>query len=85
MTTNLRPTLADAALPDDILIEMEKLNEAAAPLNIWLRTNANAPMHPPWHRPDLPASNRPGRAQPTLWKWADFEPYLHRIAEIAPL
>jgi gentisate 1,2-dioxygenase len=42
-------------------------------------------MHPPWHRPDLPPSPRPGRAQPVLWKWAEFEPYLHRIAAIAPL
>jgi gentisate 1,2-dioxygenase len=85
MATNLRPTLADPELPPDVLAEMEKLNEDAAPLNIWLRTHANAAMHPPWHRPDLPPSPRPGRAQPVLWKWAEFEPYLHRIAAIAPL
>lgn len=85
MATNLRPTLAAPELPPDVLAEMEKLNDEAAPLNIWLRTQANAAMHPPWHRPDLPPSARPGRAQPALWKWAEFEPYLHRIAAIAPL
>ena len=85
MATDLRPTLADAELPADVLAEMERLNEEAAPLNIWLRTQANAPMHPPWHRPDLPPSSRSGRAQPALWKWAEFEPYLQRIAAIAPL
>ena len=58
MATNLRPTLADPELPPDVLAEMEKLNEDAAPLNIWLRTHANAAMHPPWHRPDLPPSPR---------------------------
>ena len=85
MATDLRPTLADPELPADVLAEMERLNKEAAPLGIWLRTHANAAMHPPWHRPDLPPSTRPGRAQPALWKWADFEPYLHRIAAIAPL
>ncbi len=85
MATNLRPTLADPELPPDVLAEMERLNDEAAPLNIWLRTHANATMHPPWHRPDSPPSARPGRAKPALWKWADFEPYLHRIAAIAPL
>ncbi len=85
MATNLRPTLADPELPPDVLAEMERLNEEAAPLNIWLRTNANAAMHPPWHRPEAPPSQRPGRAEPALWKWADFEPYLHKIAAIAPL
>ena len=85
MATNLRPTLADPELPPDVLAEMERLNEEAAPLNIWLRTHANAAMHPPWHRPDLPPSARPGRARPALWRWADFEPYLHKIAAIAPL
>ncbi|MEK9644583.1 MAG: cupin domain-containing protein, partial [Alphaproteobacteria bacterium] len=85
MATNLRPTLADFELPPDVLAEMERLNEEAAPLNIWLRTNANAAMHPPWHRPEAPPSQRTGRAQPALWKWADFEPYLNKIATIAPL
>lgn len=85
MATNLRPTLADPELPADVLAEMERLNDEAAPLNIWLRTHANAAMHPPWHRPDLAPSTRPGRAKPALWKWADFEPYLHKIAAIAPL
>ncbi len=85
MATQIRPTLADPELPAGVLAEMERLNDEAAPLNIWLRTQANATMHPPWHRPDLPEPPRPGRALPCLWRWADYEPYLHRIAAIAPL
>ena len=85
MATRLRPTLADNELPADALAEMERMNEEASPLNIWLRTRANAAMHPPWHRPDLPEPARPGRAEPCLWKWADYEPYLHRLAAVAPL
>ena len=85
MTADLRPTLAAPELPAAVLAEMERLNEEAAPLNIWLRTQANAAMHPPWHCPDLPSPMRPGRAAPCLWRWREYEPYLHRIAAIAPL
>ena len=91
-------TLADPALPPDILAEMERLNEEAAPLNIWLRTRANAPQRSPWsHGADEAPHAAPAGAGtvrppppvlkpvPCLWRWEKIEPYLHRIAEIAPL
>jgi gentisate 1,2-dioxygenase len=86
MATALRPTLAPPALPPDVLAEMERLNEEAAPKHIWLRTQANATMRRPWHEGVSDnLSNRPGRAQAHLWRWRDIEPYLHKIAAIAPL
>ena len=87
MATQRAATLADPALPPDVLEEMERMNEEAAPLHIWLRTQANAPQRRPWDdgaTETIPAHGG-GRAVPHLWKWTDIEPYLHRIAEIAPL
>ena len=72
---------------------MERLNAEAAPLNIWLRTQANAPAQPPWFRETglnaggRVASGRVGAAQlkPVAhhWRWSEIGPYLDRIAEIA--
>jgi hypothetical protein len=72
---------------------MERLNAEAAPLNIWLRTQANAPAQPPWFRETglnaggRVASGRVGAAQlkPVAyhWRWGEIGPYLDRIAEIA--
>ncbi|MEE8135317.1 MAG: cupin domain-containing protein [Gemmatimonadales bacterium] len=94
---HLSDTLADTTLPADALAEMERLNDEAAPLHIWLRTRANQPLQRPWHEaaddplpeppsPDEhpPRSGAP-RVLPHVWKWTEIEPYLHRIAEIAPL
>jgi gentisate 1,2-dioxygenase len=80
-------TLAEAALPADLLDEMERMNGEAADLHIWLRTRANAPMRRPWHEGATePAGGAgPARAVPHLWKWDSIVPYLHRIAAIAPL
>ena len=91
-------TLADPALPPDILAEIERLNNKAAKHHIWLRTRANAAQKAPWHEgaaesmvqtPKIAkhAENPPPVFRPTphLWRWADIEPYLHQIAEIAPL
>ena len=87
MATQRAATLADPALPPVVLEEMERMNEEAAPLHIWLRTQANAPQRRPWDEGAAEAipAHGAGRAVPHLWKWADIEPYLHRIAEIAPL
>ena len=98
MATNLGVTLADPALPPDVFEEMERLNAEAAPLHIWLRTRANQPQKKPWHLGEaetpqpIPADAdtvRPPppvyKPAPHLWKWKEIEPYLHRIAEIAPL
>ncbi len=49
MATERTSTLADPSLPPDVLAEMERLNQEAAPLHIWLRTRANAPQKTPWH------------------------------------
>src|SRR5262249_50663173 len=93
----LSDTLADTTLPEAALAALERLNEAAAPLHIWLRTRANQPLQRPGQEPaEEPApatpplgavSPRSGslRVLPHVWKWAEIEPYLHRIAEIAPL
>ena len=72
---------------------MEQLNAAASQLNIWLRTQANAPAQRPWFRDTgLEASGRlaegrVGAAQlkpvPHRWRWVEIAPYLDRIAEIA--
>lgn len=97
MARLLSDTLADPALPKTALAEMERLNDEAAPLHIWLRTRANQPLQRPWHEaaaepvPEPPplggAAPHPGPllVLPHVWKWVEIEPYLHRIAEIAPL
>jgi gentisate 1,2-dioxygenase len=97
MARLLSDTLADTTLPAEALAEMERLNDEAAPLHIWLRTRANQPVQRAWHEaaeepvpePPLPGEaaphRRPLRVLPHVWKWAQIEPYLHRIAEIAPL
>jgi gentisate 1,2-dioxygenase len=73
--------------------EMERLNAEAGQLQIWLRTQANAPAQRPWFRETgLEASGRiakgrVGAAQlkPVAhrWRWTEIAPYLDRIAEIA--
>jgi gentisate 1,2-dioxygenase len=72
---------------------MEQLNSEAAPLHIWLRTQANAPAQRPWFRDTgltasgRVAAGRVGAAQlkpvAHLWRWREIGPYLDRIAEIA--
>ena len=85
--------IAASAPSVDAREAMERLNAEAAPLNIWLRTQANAPAQRPWFRETgLAASGRiaggrVGAAQlkPVAhhWRWREITPYLDRIAEIA--
>jgi gentisate 1,2-dioxygenase len=73
--------------------KMEALNVEAAHLNIWLRTQANAPAQRPWLKEtELGAAGElaAGRvaaaqmkAKPHLWKWREISPYLEKIAGIA--
>jgi gentisate 1,2-dioxygenase len=86
---------ATAALNSAARAAMETLNgEAEAKsLNIWLRTQANAPAQLPWfHDAGIAAGGalaqgRVGanqmKAAPYRWAWRDIGPYLGRIADIA--
>lgn len=86
-------TSGPKALPEGARAMMEKLNGEAGHLNIWLRTQANAPAQKPWFRET--ALNATGqiatgkvgagqlKAQAHRWRWSDISPYLYRIAEIA--
>jgi gentisate 1,2-dioxygenase len=86
-------TIAAGAPTIDAREAMERLNAEAAPLNIWLRTQANAPAQRPWFRETgldasgRVASGRVGAAQlkPVAhhWRWREIAPYLERIAAIA--
>ncbi len=72
---------------------MEQLNGEAAPLSIWLRTQANAPSQRPWftHTDDSDAGQMAQgkvavgqmKASPHHWKWQEISPYLDKIAQIA--
>ena len=84
---------ARPALPTKAREAMEQLNTEAGNLNIWLRTQANAPAQRPWFRDaeiDTAGSMASGRvgagqlkAAPYRWRWKEISPYLHRIAEVA--
>jgi len=74
---------------------MEKLNADASKLNIWVRTEMNAPAQRSWFTDpggDTGAGQLAGggrvsanqiKALPTLWRWKDYRPFLDRINEIA--
>ena len=84
---------ARGALPAGAREAMEALNLEAGKLNIWLRTQANAPSQRPWFRDtglDVAGRLSGGRAGagqmkavPHRWRWKEISPYLDRIAEIA--
>ena len=77
----------------DARAAMEALNAEAGPLNIWLRTQANAPAQRPWFQDGgleaggRVASGRVGASQMKAaahhWRWSEIGPYLDRIGEIA--
>jgi gentisate 1,2-dioxygenase len=85
--------MAAGALNSAARAAMEAMNAEAAGLNIWLRTQANAPAQRPWfHDGGLDAGGTiaPGRvganqmkAAPHHWRWREIGPYLDRIADIA--
>jgi gentisate 1,2-dioxygenase len=80
-------------LPSAARAAMERLNEEAGGLNIWLRTQANAPSQRPWlsatgfDDTGTLATGRVGanqmKALPYRWRWTEIGPYLDRIAQIA--
>ena len=85
--------MAATALPSAARAAMEALNAEAGGLNIWLRTQANAPAQRAWFQDDglapqgAVAAGRVGanqmKAAPYRWRWREIGPYLDRIAEIA--
>jgi gentisate 1,2-dioxygenase len=74
---------------------MEKLNADAGKLNIWVRTELNAPAQRAWFTDSgghtgvgkLAAGGRVSanqiKALPARWRWSDYRPFLDRINEIA--
>ncbi len=73
---------------------MEQLNGEAAKLNFWLRTEMNAPSQRAWFTDSggtgagqLLGGGRTSanqlKAQPCLWRWKEYGPYLDRISRIA--
>ncbi len=85
--------MAAGALNSAARAAMEAMNAEAAGLNIWLRTQANAPAQRPWFHAgalDSGGAVAPGRvganqmkAAPHHWRWREIGPYLDRIADIA--
>jgi gentisate 1,2-dioxygenase len=83
----------DEPLPSAARAAMERLNDEAKGLHIWLRTAANAPAQKSWFRDSALdeggtlASGRVAAGQlkalPHLWRWREIGPYLDRIAAIA--
>jgi gentisate 1,2-dioxygenase len=92
MTTASQPA-GPRKLPEGAREAMEKLNAEAGHLDIWLRTQANAPAQRPWFRETgmdaggQVASGKVGagqlKARPHRWRWVEISPYLQRIADIA--
>ena len=74
---------------------MEQLNADASRLNIWVRTELNAPAQRAWFTDtggttgagDMAKGGRVAANQlktlPCLWRWKDYGPFLERIESIA--
>ncbi len=88
-----QPVHTKAPLASSAREAMEALNLEAAHLNIWLRTQANAPAQRPWFKETglgtagAMAAGRVAAAQMKAkahhWKWREISPYLDKIAGIA--
>ena len=84
---------AGKPLNADARARMEALNAEAAPLSIWLRTQANAPAQRAWFKDtDVGSTGEMAqgrvaagqmKAVPHHWKWREISPYLDKIASIA--
>jgi gentisate 1,2-dioxygenase len=74
---------------------MEQLNAEAGKLNVWVRTELNAPAQRAWFA-DTGGNSGAGelarvgrvaanqiKAVPCLWRWKDYAPFLERIEAIA--
>jgi len=95
VAAKLRPPQAGDQPPVKARELMETLNADASKLNIWVRTEMNAPAQRAWFtdpggETGAGALAEGGRvsanqikALPTLWRWKDYRPFLDRINEIA--
>ncbi len=93
MSTTAAKSHARAPLAAKARDAMEALNGEAGHLNIWLRTQANAPSQKPWFThtgADAGGEMAQGKvaagqmkASPHHWKWKEISPYLDKIAQIA--
>jgi gentisate 1,2-dioxygenase len=93
VATKQRDKAADAKVPARAL--MEQLNVDAKKLDIWVRTELNAPAQRAWFTDtggqsgagQLAAGGRVAanqiKALPQLWRWKDYRPFLDRINDIA--
>jgi len=93
VATKMRERLAQTPVKAREL--MEQLNADASKLNIWVRTELNAPAQRAWFTDtggktgagELAAGGRVAANQiktlPASWRWNDYRPFLDRINEIA--
>lgn len=73
--------------------QMEALNPEAKKLQVWIRTQKNAPAQQPWFV--ISSADQTGematgqvaknqlKALPYVWRWSDYKPYLDKISQIA--
>jgi gentisate 1,2-dioxygenase len=87
---------ADAAVSsvNSTRAALESLNGDAESLNIWIRTEKNAPAQGPWFRTppeDAVQRARPAsrvgvnqmKSLPYRWRWSEYSGYLKKISDIA--
>jgi gentisate 1,2-dioxygenase len=92
-TENSKPPATAAPGKQDARAIMEAMNAEAGHLNIWLRTQANAPAQKPWFKAtgvedggrmaEGRVASGQMKALPHLWPWKQIAPYLHQISEVA--
>jgi len=94
MTTAAKPAQALKAISSKARELMEQLNADAAKLDIWVRTEMNAPAQRSWFT-DTGGETGAGQLSsgriaanqvktlPAGWRWKDYRPFLDRISDIA--
>jgi gentisate 1,2-dioxygenase len=92
--TKQKPASGSAAAPVKARELMEELNADAGKLNIWVRTELNAPAQRAWFA-DTGGGSGAGqlakgrvaanqiKTLPCRWRWKDYGPFLERIEAIA--
>ena len=95
MTVTAKRKAAENGPPVDARQLMDELNADAGELNIWVRTELNAPAQRAWFTDtggvtgagQLAKGGRVAANQmktlPCQWRWKDYGPFLERIEAIA--